>query len=308
LIGCGVMLLLVALMFLGMTGMMVLTLFVPTPQRAPVNVIGYTAILYLALTALFAFLGMGSILARRWSRPLILVVSWGWLFCGVIGAAMLAFVLPQALDQLPERDPGIKMFATGCVIFMFAIFGILVPLAFALFYRRAEVKRTLEVLDPVPRWTDQHPTPLLGYVVWMSFGAVSVVLSMFSYRALPVGSILLPGWAAKVVMLVMAALMVWIAYGFLKRIKAAWWTAIAFLVIGILWGISLTVSKVDWAAAINMPADPGQTAMMDAMYNSPFFYAWMGVVWLAYFAFVWYLRRYFPPSERSAVQTPVDLQ
>lgn len=58
-----------------------------------------------------------------------------------------------------------------------------------------------------------------------------------------------------------------------------------------------------------MPQDPSQVAMMQAMYSSPFFYVWMGVIWAAYLGFLLYIRRYFfaGPSEGRPYDAAVDL-
>jgi hypothetical protein len=270
----------------------------------------YTALFYLAIAAVIATLGMGSILARRWARPLILVASWGWLLCGVLGLVMMFWILPQVFASMPDNQPGAKAFATGCMGVVFGVFGVLLPLTFILFYRRADVKATVEMLDPVPRWTDPIPIPLLGFASWMALGAVSVLASSLMYRALPLGGIMLSGWVAKLIMLFFAVLMMWIAYGSIRRLPPAWWSAIGLLVLGVVYGV-VFITRMDyerWNDALGMPNDPRSIEMMRNMYSGPFFWVWMGLIWAVYLGFVLYLRRYFWPSERPAVQAPVDLQ
>lgn len=298
LIGCGVVYLLFGVMFIGFCVLMVIALSVP-PQGAakaavPAGMVAYTSLFYLALAALFMTLGLGSIMARRWAPPLILVVSWGWLVTGVASGIMMGFLLPMMMATLPSEQPGTKTFVAGCMTVGIAAFGIAVPLAFVLFYRSAHVKTTVERLDPVPRWTDRHPLPLLVFASWMMFGAVSVLLSSFMYRALPVGSFLLRGWQVFAVMAVMATFLLWIGLGSLRRFPAAWWSAVLLLIIGVGWAALLMSSDpVAMYEAMSMQPDPHQAEMIGAMYSSPFFYVWMATFWLAYLVFLLYLRRYF---------------
>lgn len=314
LIGCGVIHLLLGLMFLGICALMLLTLVsgvTPAKTAMPAGMGIYTSGLYLILAALFVALGIGSVMARRWAPPLIQVTSWGWLLCGVAGAAMMVFLMPKLSAAMPPGEPGAQAFVVGCMAVTIGLFGVIIPLTFILFYRSPDVKATVEALDPVPRWTDRHPVPILIFAAWMFFGAVTVLLTTFMYRALPVGGFMLRGFPMFAVFAVMATLLFWIGIGTLQRKRAAWWTAIGLLVVGVAWS-ALFMTSMDTKTmyeAMGMPVDPQQEAIADAMYSSPFFYGWMGLIWVIYLGFLLYLRRYFfGGSERPAVQAPIDLE
>src|SRR5215203_4268331 len=214
LIGCGVVHLLFGLLFVGFALLMVATFAMPAAQRAaiPAGVMAYTGLFYLALAALFTSLGIGSMMARRWAPPLILVTSWGWLVGGIAGICMMGFMLPMMTASLPQNQPGAKTFKVGCMSIGIGIFGIILPLVFVLFYRSPDVKATVEQLDPVPRWTDGQPVSLLVFAAWMFFGAVSVLLSSLMYKALPIGGFMLRGWPVFVVLAAMATLLFWIGW------------------------------------------------------------------------------------------------
>src|SRR4030095_9213279 len=48
--------------------------------------------LFYAMSATaFIWLGIGSILARRWARALWLVLAWMWLLFGLVGSVVMAF-------------------------------------------------------------------------------------------------------------------------------------------------------------------------------------------------------------------------
>src|SRR5688500_9735626 len=109
LIGCGVIHLLFGLMFLGFCALMLLTVLsgvTPAKSAMPAGMGIYTGGFYLILAALFVVLCVGSIMARRWAPPLIQVTSWGWLLCGVLGGAMMIFVMPQISASMPPGQPG----------------------------------------------------------------------------------------------------------------------------------------------------------------------------------------------------------
>jgi hypothetical protein len=316
LIGCGVVHLLFGLMFIGFSVLMVLMVTV-MPESArrqsamPAGMTVYTSLFYLILAALFVTLGIGSMRARRWAPPLIQVTSWAWLICGALGGGMLFFMLPKMMETLPNQQPGAAVGVMGCMTVVFGLFGIAVPLAFCFFFRSRFVKTTVEMLDPVPRWTDKHPVSMLIFASWMFFGAISTLLSSFMYRALPVGDFMLRGVALFAVMAVMATLLFWIGVGTLKRIPAAWWSGFVLMIIGVTWGAFMVRSTTPerMSEAMGMPYDAQQAAITRAMYSSPFFLVWMAVLWIGYLAFLLYIRRYFfPRSEGPAVQAPVDLQ
>jgi len=308
LIGCGLVHLLFGLMFVGFSALMVMMVTV-MPKSAqqppmPTGMVVYTSLFYVLLAALFVSLGIGSMMARRWAPPLIQVTSWAWLICGVVGGGVLFLMLPKMLATLPNQRPGTAAATMGCMAVGFGLFGVVVPLAFVLFYRSAQVKATVEALDPVPRWTDRQPVSILIFASWMLFGAVSVLLSSFMYKALPIGRFMLRGWPVFAVMAAMATFLFWIGVGTLRRLPSAWWSAVVMLVIGVVWGAFFMTSTNPMAMseAMGIPYNAQQAAITQALYASPFFVAWMAVLWIGYLVFLLYIRRYFfPRSERPAV-------
>lgn len=314
LIGCGIVHLLFGLLFVGFALMMVISFVAAPPEVSAAMTAGmtiYLALFYLALASLFATLGIGSMMARRWAPPLILVTSWGWLVAGAATAGVLGFIMPQLTASLPNAQPEAKAFVAGCLGVGIGLFGILLPLVFVLFYRSRHVKATVDQADPVPRWTDGQPVSLLIFASWMFLGAVTTLLSSFMYKAVPIGSFMLRGLPMFAFMAAMATFLFWIAVGTIRRLRAAWWSAVAMMIIGVAWSaFYLTITDpLAMYEAMGMPVDPQQEKIITEMYSSPFFMVWMVVLWTGYLVFLLYIRRYFfPRSERPAVQAPVDLQ
>ena len=89
--------------------------------------------------------------------------------------------------------------------------------------------------------------------------------------------------------------MLFIGLGSLRRMRAAWWTALALLIVGVAYGAAF-MRKIDvaaWYEAMSMPMEPRQLEMVQSIYSSPFFYLWMAIIWALYLGFLLYLRRYF---------------
>jgi hypothetical protein len=262
---------------------------------APARVMAPVAMLYLAGAVTLIVLGIGSIRARRWARAIILALSWMWLILG--GATCIGFgaMLPHMFDALPQEQASAKPIVIGCVSVFLGLFFVVLPLVFVLFYRGPNVRATVEAVDAVPRWTDGLPLPLLIFAFWMLSGAVSMLFFGPMYTAFPVGPWMLRGVSALALMLTIAGVTLFIGLGSLKRMRAAWWTALVLLVVGVAYA-AIFMRKIDvsaWYKAMSMSIDPRQLEMMQSMYSSPFFYLSMAVMWAAYLGFLIYLRRYF---------------
>jgi hypothetical protein len=129
--------------------------------------LGTAAVLYAGLAALFVSLGAGSVLTRRWVRPLVLYVASLWILAGVlllvvVGGIAATGILSgvagdsdvdspigtlgplgsPAIVRAPRRRP--------CTLY------IILPAAVLWFHRRPAL-RTRSSGRSVPRWTDHCP-------------------------------------------------------------------------------------------------------------------------------------------------------
>lgn len=250
-------------------------------------------LVYVGLGAFLIALGVGSIRARRWVRPLVLVLGWSWLAMGVLGGLLSAFMMPWMLDAFAAEDPALPWVLVGCLGSFFGLFGILAPVVLVLLYRGRDVAATLDVRDPREVWTDKIPTPLLGLVLWLAYGALAMAASSL-YAVFPMGETILTGAPAVAVYLALAALWGYLAVQLARRDRTAWWVAVAAVVALAAWGVAV-LPRTDWNELLRLMGTPvDQPGLPDiaAMYEAPWFLAWMGVIWAAMLGYLLFVRRY----------------
>jgi hypothetical protein len=102
-------------------------------------------------------LGLGAMRARRWAWALNLILSWLGLVAGtiIVGSMWIA-----------TKPGGMGRFMLGPALLMPGITGL-----FLLFYRSNDVEQTCKHRDPVERWTDRQPLPVLAAVLLAAWGA-----------------------------------------------------------------------------------------------------------------------------------------
>ena len=253
------------------------------------------------------WLGVGSILARRWARALTLVLAWIWLICGVLG---LLFVLAFMGDMYEQIAQEAKL-PPQAVVMMQIIMGgmagcvyILLPGIFILFYRSRHVRATCEFRDPQVRWTDKCPLPVLAVSLLLGFGAFSTVGILAYGAVLPWFGTLLSGPAALGVVVANAALLSVFAWGTYKLKKWAWLGTMAFLAV---WGVSavITFSRVtllEMYEKMNFPEAQLELMQKYDMFGKMNLSLLMGIPVAAYLAYLVYVGRYFvsPPTRGDA--------
>lgn len=224
---------------------LVCALFVPlvlwsqTMAAKQGNVAAPAAPLFLAATTygflaiMLVWLGIGSIMARRWARALLLIWSWIWLFGGIIGFIAVAATLQSTLAKTAAAHAasgkaapvGIIYAVTLCIL---AFFAVVLPLIWMLFYRGENVRATCEARDPVVRWTDRCPLPVLGLVLWLGFSAAMCLLVPFwSFQVVPFFGVFLSGAAGVAAFLVMAVVWLYAARALYRLELRGWWIALA---------------------------------------------------------------------------------
>ena len=224
-----------------LAGLFTLLMFVPllTAKGAgapPVNLSGILMALgiYGGLAVTLLWLGVGSILARRWARALLLIFSWSWLVMGVVMTAVMPFVMgkvfanlpPDAKTGQPVLPPGaITGIIVGMVIF-FGLFFVVLPALWIFFYNSRHVKATCEARDPVARWTDACPLPVLGFSLWTWLAVpMMLVMPLVGHGVMPFFGMFISGLAGSLLCVVVAV--VWgVAGWWLYRLDArGWWRA-----------------------------------------------------------------------------------
>lgn len=184
----------------------------------------------------FLGLGVGSMRARRWARDLWLVISVGWLLCGVMSLVGAAFWLPALFRGAPAGQPtpppGVMMVVMAMVLIFLVLFMIVVPLALFLFYRSPHVRATCEAAQPEPGWTSGRPLPVLAAALWFGVMAAMMAGMPVAYGGLfPCFGRFVGGAAGWFGWWVVAAGCAVAASGLYQRRRAAWWLALTLLVL-----------------------------------------------------------------------------
>jgi hypothetical protein len=212
------------------------------PNAPPVN---HAAMLqgmavYGLLAVALVWLGIGSILARRWARALLLIFSWSWLIVGIFITAVMPFFMAKVFANLPPNagtgQPAMPPAAiTVMVVTMtlfFGVFFVLVPAVWTFFYNSRHVKATCEARDPAPRWTDACPLPVLGFSLWTWVAVpMMLVMALTGFAVMPCFGVFVSGLPGALFCLVIAA--VWgVAGWWLYRLDArGWWLILIAMVL-----------------------------------------------------------------------------
>jgi len=230
----------------------------------------------------FVTVGVGSIRARRWARALSVVVSAIWMAGGVAATLMIMLILPRVMEGLPRPTLGF-----GCAGAVGAILGIVLPLVLFLFYRLPSVRAAVEARDPKPRWTDRVPLPVLAMVLILLFSAITLLANV-SNPVLALFGDVIAGAAASLVMLTIAVLCTFVAVQLYFLKESGWWTLLILQIAGLLYG-AIAIMRSDYQTVAQREGAPA----VSAIYADPFFLGALLTTWLAHFAFLLYLRRFF---------------
>jgi hypothetical protein len=218
-------------------------------ERPPLAQIIPAVIFYAIYSAALITLGIGSCKARRWARALTLVVAWSWLAIGVLSIGMMAFFLPSVLAVQQPEGPSMPTEARTIVmavsmVFMSILF-IVIPGVLVAFYRSPHVRATCEARDPLPRWTDVCPLPVLGLSLWLAFGALTLLTLPLSTRGvLPLFGVLLSGSFGSLACVMLAAVWGYCAWGTYRLRPVAWWIVLVTVCVFTASAI-ITFSRVD---------------------------------------------------------------
>lgn len=227
-----------------------------------------------AAAAYFAVAGVGSIRARRWARALSVAVSGLWLAGGIAGTIAVAILLPR----LPSATAPMRTLAAAVAVL------IILPAALFAFYSRLDVGVTCDRRDPRISWTDRVPLPVLALIVVMTVASLWLLVNL-GRPVVPLFGTLLTGATAPIAMLAIAGLCGNVAVQLYRLKESAWWTLVLLQVGG------CTVAM---------------TAMLrteGGMLHQPLAMAFTVGTWLAYFAFLVYVRRYFVGGRVGRPQT-----
>jgi len=204
---------------------------------------------YAGIAVAMVWLGIGSVQCRRWARALVLILAWVWLGAGVLMVPMMAWLMPRIMASAEAGGQTMPAGAMAVVvviqIIFMSVFFILLPGALVLFYRSRHVKETCEARDPVRRWTDACPLPVLAVTCLLWWGALLMFgMPLTKLAMLPFFGILLTGLPGSVAMMGMAGVLFWIGWSWYRLKMAGWWALVAAIVVLSISNV-LTFARVD---------------------------------------------------------------
>jgi len=268
-------------------------------------------------------LGIGSVQMRRWARALTLVTSWYWLIMGALVTVLVTAVLPvfmrSVLAQMkqsgsdapsPEMSTGIMAVVLTIMIVFLAFFLVVVPIAFVVFYGRKDVAETCRRRDPVERWTDRTPLPVLGASVAFFTGAVYMVLVGMTTPMFPFFGRYLTGIPAAACFVLLGAVDIYLAIALFRLQSSGWWIAVIAAPVRIL-SMILTYAMADLMQAYSkMGMSDAQVQMLNSnpMFRGHIFLWWSLISVLLFFGYLVWLKRYFnPPASATPEVLPAQV-
>jgi len=265
-------------------------------------------VMYAGLAVAFIWLGIGSTLARRWARALLLILAWGWLIMGVVTVGVMAIFLPTIFAQAPPggqpMPDGVRVVVMVVALGIMSVMFVILPGLLVLFYRSRDVKATCDARDPVVRWTDACPLPVLALSLFLVFGMVSMLPMLLLYHGvMPFFGLLLSGVPGTALILAVIAVWGYCARATYRREAAGWW--ILLISFGILMVSSvLTFARVDLIEMYRMMGYPEQQIEQVRRYSSfmvNHFLLFMSITPLPFLGYLLYVKKYFPRPGRIAV-------
>lgn len=240
------------------------------------TVLASALVVYGLAAVYFVSVGVGSIRARRWACALSTVVSAVWLAAGIVAALMLVVIMAR----LHTLRTG------GCAWLGMVIGGIAIPAMLFAFYRNPHVRATCRAYDPKPRWTDRTPLPVLAVSIVLAFTAVALLANLASPNIAIPGRVV-SGAPASIALFAFAVLCAVLAVQLYRLKEMAWWSVMLLQIAGMGYAIVTYLSGgFDQARQAGEPD-------LSAIYRDPLFIGVLAAAWIAYFAYILYLRRYF---------------
>jgi hypothetical protein len=274
---------------------------------------------YAFAAAALLTLGIGSVRMKRWARALTLVTSWYWLIMGALATVLLTAILPVlmkgVLAQMKqssadassvEMSTGVMAVILTLVILFAAFFLVLVPIAFVIFYSRKDVAETCRRRDPVERWTDRAPLPVLAASVALFTGALYMLLVGLTTPLFPFFGRYLTGIAAVACFVVLAALDLYISVALFRLQLSGWWIAIGAVSIRMV-SMILTYGRADLMQAY---AKVGMSdAQLEMMNSTPLFRGhvllwWSMLSMVLFLGYLVWLKHYFKPDAPKTEELP----
>jgi len=262
------------------------------------------AAVYGLLALVLIWLGVGSVLLRRWACALLLCLGWIGLIIGLIAMPAVFIAMNSIGDTLRAQGQTVPPVTLAVIKLItitttFVIY-IVIPGAAVLFYRSPHVRQTCEARDPVVRWTDRCPLPVLALCLMQAFGAVMMLFILPVYgRVFPLAGFVVQGWPARMLWLVVIAFLAYAARGCYRLELRTWWVYLVGTLL--LWSSSLvTFQRLGLVEFYRLMGIPQR--QLELMARNPLLangsILWVGLLSMVIFlGYLFYVRRYFPAAK-----------
>lgn len=268
----------------------------PTPSLVPVSLMMF------AFSSFLVTMGVGTILAKRWARKIMLILSWFALTAGLLAVLFFIFFMGSFFTNMANASgvvaPGAVTAMKWGVLGAIGIFYIFLPGVFVLFYQSGYVWKAVQYYDPQENWMDACPTPVFAVSLFSAFGAlyIGLFLTMLGFN-FPLLGQPIPGWGVALIALVFVVALIYISIGFYHLEMGAWWAALVLVLVGTA-STYFIFSRMDLLAMYQQMHTPEkQVEMMQKMGMLDMFKSMSGISWLMmvpYWGYLWFVRRYFP--------------
>jgi hypothetical protein len=152
----------------------------------------------------------------------------------------MAFFIPKILANLPASgtagQPAMPPAALGAVmVILFLVFSVIfvvMPAIWTFFYHSRHVKATCEARDPLTRWTDACPLPVLAFSLWLMFSVLMILLMpVVGHGVMPFFGTFVSGLPGTLVCLAVAAVWGYAAWLLYRLDVRGWWLIMIALVV-----------------------------------------------------------------------------
>jgi len=269
---------------------------VPMPSFLPVSLFAF------AFSTFVIAMGVGTIMAKRWARKIMLILSWYGLGLGLVGILFFIFFmgsfLNTAFSNAPNITPAVASGMKMGMMVMMAVFYVILPGVFVLFYQSKRVLAAVEYYDPKENWMDACPTPVFAVSFICAFGAVGMgILGLMVLSTnLPFFGAVFPVWGIALFLLVMFSALTYISIGFYHLEVKAWWAALILVILGSAAAFFMfkLIDPMSAYQRMNVPAaqiDQMKKSGALDMYKSMPNVSWIMMV--PYLAYLLFIRKYF---------------
>ncbi len=279
-------------------------------------------LLFATMAVGIGWLGIGSMLCRKWARDIL--YAGGWLIAVFVGIGVIGmlFLIPTYLKifgTMPTAtggagaSTGTSMGSMGWVMVLSMVIGVgiyLIPAVYLiLIYGLSNVRRTVRHRNPEPGWTDRMPIPVLALWLALAWGALGFASMAPAYgEALVEVGLLSSPVVAGLIFVILGGVFGGLAWATTRLTPTSWWVLLSGLVVTVLcwFGFMAMVDMPDLMNAMNaeMSGDPGmatmQTEMNETLYgDKTAFLIPVSIMFAGLIGYLVWLRRYFVTPSAS---------